>query len=62
MMNNMKLADKIGVLNVLKDMHQDANDKMSWVRRRSLTRNQPKETVGPVMPKPQFPGYEERLD
>lgn len=28
LMSNMNLADKMGVFNVLKDMHYDATDKM----------------------------------
>ena len=29
--NNLKLAEKSGVFNVLKDMQYDAHEKMGWV-------------------------------
>lgn len=39
LMQNMKMAEKMGVLAVLKDMHYDAEEKMSWKERRRAERN-----------------------
>lgn len=34
LMNNLKLADKMGVFNVLRDMYFDAHQKMQWLEKR----------------------------
>ena len=33
LLTNMKTAEKMGVFSVLKDMHYDAEDKLSWRER-----------------------------
>ena len=56
-MNNLKLAEKMGVFNILRDMHYDAKQRMVAAENQRL-QMQAKSTVE----QPQFPGYEERLD
>ena len=56
-MNNLKLAQKMGVFNILRDMHYDAKQMMVAVENQRL-QMQAKSTIE----QPQFPGYEERLD
>ena len=34
LMNNLNLADKMGVFNVLRDMYFDAHQKMQWLEKR----------------------------
>ena len=59
-MNNLKLADKMGVFNVLRDMYFDAHQKMQWLEKR---RHENKQLNFADDDEPaEFPGYEERLD
>lgn len=34
LINNMKLAEKTGVFNVIKDLQDDAKERMNWINRR----------------------------
>ena len=56
LLDNMKLAEKMGVMRVLKDIHYDADSKMQWRERRRFeklpTELDPQELVDT-----EFPGY-----
>ena len=60
LMNNMMMAEKMGVFNVLNDMHYDAVDTMDWMERRRPEEGDPN-AVGDDRPAAQFPGYQERI-
>ena len=48
-MNNIMMAEKMGVLNVLHDMHYDAEDTMEWMERRRHEEGDP-DVVGEARP------------
>ena len=54
------MAEKMGVLNVLHDMHYDAEDTMEWMERRRHEEGDP-DVVGEARPAAEFPGYQERI-
>ena len=61
LMANMNLAEKMGVMRVLLDIHYDANAKMQWRERRRLEK-QPVELDPADLEDSEFPGYCEQME
>lgn len=61
LINNMSLAEKMGVMRVLKDIHYDADSKMQWRERRRLTKL-PVDLDPSELIDPEFPGYCEQME
>ena len=60
--NNMKLAEKTGVFNVIKDMQDDAKERMNWINRRKAEQIQDARVKEELKVDAEFPGYEDRIE
>ena len=58
---NMKLAEKMGVMRVLLDIHYDSNSKMQWRERRRM-QELPIELDPSELIDTEFPGYQEQME
>ena len=56
LLENMKLAEKMGVMRALRDIHYDANSKMEWREKRRQVKL-PTELDIMELEDSEFPGY-----
>lgn len=61
LINNMNLAERTGVFNVIKDLQDDAKERMGWINRRKAELIHQARVKEDDVPDAQFPGYEDRI-
>ena len=63
LINNMKLAERMGVLQVIRNLEWDAQRKIEVREQQRATQAAPSQpTPAPKPAETEFPGYEERVD